>query len=321
MIAFLLSTLCTLPSLAIQEPARIAQLRADEQDKRVARVYDLRDLALQDEALRSTGRALDEVLRDTTERVARLLEAFAPLGEGEAVFSFAEVDTVRSIVGVVGSDATQAWVREWLELQTSGAFLDISMRMIEAPSGHFAELGLTRGGELVPADRVQRVVDTRDDGQRESIGASRLLMRSASRADIGVWDEISYVKDWLTHTVEPGSRKLTVPQIGTLEEGHRVAVLGALLPDGTLGLDVEVVRSRVRRPLRVHDFGPDPQTGQAREVTLPEQLIVRVHTKVRATPGQTMFVGLLPQDDGREVGVLMRTELVQSGRAREADPR
>lgn len=304
MIATLVLLLCALQSLDV--PAQTGD------SKREVLLYDVRDIALLPRFHSESSKEEVGPLRRATLDFEQLLKAFAPVGSGEAVFAVHGADGGQASLGVLGGPDLHAWIREWLVLQRDGTMLEVSARFFEVPQGIMQILGIDPERTKALTDRDLTMLSgsmVGDDAR--SLNASRFVVRSGSRAYITVGQERSFVTDWSLELVEPGPKEIADPVIESIFEGIRVDLLATALPDGTLGIILQTERSELRSPVETRQVRLRPEAETTVEISLPEVHKVSLEASLTLADGTTALLGMIPGQEGREVGTLVMGRIVR----------
>ena len=286
-----------LPATGDVEPI-LAHYSFHDLARDLGRVRGVEDDAARAERLEQLGRTLAELVR-----------AFAPLDEDRGD----SVEVMEGFLILSAPSRVHSWVGDWLQLQRQQSLIDVSARFIEAPRGWFREQGLEQTlTVLEPAQQERLLQAVSGGGTPLNVGfAPRLLTRSAQRANLSTLDRVAYVKEWQLVVVEPGGQELADPVVDTVEEGITMDVLGSLLPDGTIGLDLEVSRSKLERPIPTRKVRLRADSDREVEVGLPSIDRITVASRVRLADGATLLFTMAGSDDDRDLGVLLRAKAVQ----------
>lgn len=137
------------------------------------------------------------------------------------------------------------------------------------------------------------------------LNAPKLMMFTRSHGYLSTYDKVEYVKDWSLRVTEPGHKTIAVPEIGSVRDGLGVGVRGVELGTNQLGLEVELWRSVVKKPIRTASVHLDVDGGRDVEVALPEVDTQRMRSQVVIEPGRSVyFRGPGPSED-KEMLVLL----------------
>ncbi len=309
MLQFLVGILSSSCLLAPQPLTRLVQDATQSAPKEVV-LYDVRDIPPGERESRKGGLTEAAAVQEATESAARLLKSFGPLRQDEAVFVVPQREVVQPGLGVFAGPETHAWIREWLALQRSGALLDVQASFIEAPAGRFEELGSDPSAPAaLDARQLERLRIAQQAEDVELLASPRVLFPATSMAVLSTQEQVTYVKDWRLVVVEPGARELAVPTLDTLEHGLRLEVLGTLLPDGTIGLEVGASHTKLLhlRPFELR-LRPSEQTV---ELALPETQRISFSSRVVLADGASILLGGMVHEPGRQLSLLLQAKVVQ----------
>ena len=168
---------------------------------------------------------------------------------------------------------------------------------------------------LAPADMERLLAAAPKLQGVDFLDSPKLTMFTRSRGYLSTYDKVEYVKDWSLRVVEPGHRTIAVPEIASVRDGLGVSVRGALLDANRLGLEVELWRSVLKKPIRTANVRLDVDGGRDVEVALPEVDTQRMRSHVLIEIGRSVyFRGPGPSDDKEMLVLLTVTRGDASGK-------
>jgi hypothetical protein len=210
-----------------------------------------------------------------------------------------------------------AWIARFLALQRGPrARLTTEFTLLEGAKGTLSAVVPRRPGNVLSAEEFSAAIAAAHaavrPGSIDLLQAPSITLFVRSRADLSVFDSVDYVKDWRVRVVEPGKRAIAVPEIGTVEDGLGITARGVLLAPDRIGIEVELHRSTLTRPLRTEQVRLDIDGGRNFEIALPEVDKQRLTFQATLVSGSGVyFLGPGSRSD-REVLVLARVAVLGS---------
>jgi hypothetical protein len=212
-----------------------------------------------------------------------------------------------------GTAAQHAWTRAFLERQrgAEGAFVDIEARWVDAPLGTFASLGLAStvltDGEALAA--FFKVLEDLPDVELHD--PLRLVVANRGDGELQDVNQVAYVKEWRLVVVEPGDQEIADPVIDTFQEGEVVKFAPALLPDGRVGLEVELTSSEVERPIETRSMRLSPLHDNEVEYSVPIVSRRTIEARVSLAPGAAFVIPTIGQRPDREMLLVLTARVLE----------
>lgn len=205
-----------------------------------------------------------------------------------------------------GTDEQQQWLRSFLELQrTWRDAIAIDVRVLEAPRGGFARLGVHDSSKLFQsqAEAEELLERAKNEPDFDVLFAPKVVAWSWSEAEISATTEISYIQDWRLVFVEPGHQSIADPVIATIKEGDVVGVHGVLLERELYGIELDFVRTEVAQPIPTKSvrLTDDKQV----EIALPEVAKVHLASSVKLAEGASVLFCAASTKKDRDLAVIL----------------
>ena len=137
------------------------------------------------------------------------------------------------------------------------------------------------------------------------------------KGELAVQNEVSYVKEWTLHTVEPGGVQIADPTVDTIEEGLVFSCRVRKVEGGSYGMHLLAHYSELQRPIPTREVHPEGQTSDLHlQVGAPELHTMDVETDVRLQDGASLRLPSVSTDGGKDLVLLVtfhRTEMPTVG--------
>jgi hypothetical protein len=181
------------------------------------------------------------------------------------------------------------WLSRFLDLQQDGArqwLADVEARLYSVPAGVLARMDLSGSATLLEdAGAIEGMTAELERRSAISLNAPRVTLLPGQRGDLSVLNEVSYVKEYELHVVEPGNSEILDPVVDVIQEGHVLSIRALEVSDGLYGLEIESVSVEIERPIPTRMIRLSPLREQEVEIGLPEVRTAKVNATVRLADG------------------------------------
>jgi hypothetical protein len=206
-----------------------------------------------------------------------------------------------------------AWLDIFLAEQAGERRLvTMEFTLLEGAKGFAQSLLPRQVGNLLSAEECDRAlaIVRGGPGGPDVLQVPKLTLFTRARANVSTFERVDCVKEWSVRVVEPRSQKIAVPTIATVHDGLGVTARSVMLEPGRIGVEVELLRSILTRPVRSEKVQLDIDGGRNFEIALPEVDTQRLKFQAALAPGGALcFVGPASSGD-RELLVLAKVGLV-----------
>jgi hypothetical protein len=228
-------------------------------------------------------------------------------GPGEEVRS-----TPGATLVVNARPAQQAWIERFLEgLRGFDAMIELQARLYTAPRGLLREWGVAPSATLATPERLAELTRRLQDEERvEVVTAPALLQLPCQRANISVLNQLAYVKGWQVRLVEPGGREIADPEIAVVQEGVVVDARTTPLPGERFGLQLELSRCELERPIPTRKIRISASTDEEVEIGEPEVKTASFAATVVLADGASAVLVTADSDPEQDLAVVVTVRRV-----------
>jgi hypothetical protein len=225
-------------------------------------------------------------------------------------------EEVRSTPGatlvVNARPAQQAWIERFLEgLRGFDAMIELQARLYTAPRGLLREWGVAPSATLATSEALAELTGRLQGEERvEVVTAPKLLQFPCQRANIAVLNQLAYVKGWQVRLVEPGAREIADPEIAVVQEGVVVDARTTPLPGDRYGLQLELSRCELERPIPTRRIRISASTDEEVEIGEPEVKTASFAATVVLSEGDSAVLVTADSDPEQDLAVVVTVRRV-----------
>lgn len=184
------------------------------------------------------------------------------------------------------------WLESFLNAQRAfTGLVRIETRLFKIPRGRLATLGVgTSASFATSEERDAFIARLNSDKQTTAITAPAVLVYPNQRANVSVLSQLSYIKDYTIHVVEPGQQHVVDPEVAVINEGVVLDVKPTPMPGDAVTLDLEFKTAEVLRPIPTRKVRLDVGSESEGEIGLPEVRTARILATVSLANGASVAV-------------------------------
>lgn len=208
--------------------------------------------------------------------------------------------------------AQQAWIERFLEgLRGFDGMIELQARLYTAPRGLLREWGVAPSATLATTEELEELTARlRGEQGVEVVTAPKLLQFPCQRANMSVLNQVAFVKGFQVLIVEPGGQEIVDPEIAVVQEGVVVDARTIPLPGGRLGLQLELTRCELQRPIPTRKIRISASTDQEVEIGEPEVKTASFAATVVLPDGASAVLVTADSDSQQDLAVVVTVRRV-----------
>ena len=206
----------------------------------------------------------------------------------------------------------QEWVEGFLAgLRGFNGMIELQARFYSAPRGVLRDWGIAPSATLETlsdfAALRQRV---EADGRFEIVNAPKLVHFPLQEASIYVGEQIAYIKSWRLQIIEPGAKEIADPEVAVIDEGLSIVARTSPLPGERFGLQLEVSRCEVERPIPTRKVRLSATSDQEVEIGEPQVKTARFEATVALADGASAVFVTADTDPEKDLALVVTVRKV-----------
>lgn len=207
-----------------------------------------------------------------------------------------------------GSPENAAWIERFLDIQrTEAPWMVAEAGVFAVPSSVASGFNVPLGSHLVSTKALEELkVHLFAQKGIEQVYLPRVIAMPRQSSSFRSVDEIKYIKDYELVVVQPGNKQVTVPIIGSLNEGMSMDLHATPLGTNTHALAFTVEHAAILRPIGVLSTTLGGHLPEAMEITLPETRIIRFKSSLTVGLDEGLLHRTGVKDSGLDYFVILR---------------
>jgi hypothetical protein len=191
------------------------------------------------------------------------------------------------------SAAQQKWMREFVDCQRASVqrIFVVETQFVRGDPKSFDAMQLTDQTVVIGAAPEQRThfeEQLTGDGF-EILSAPRVTSYARQAAELSILSQTAYVREYVYILVAPGNQHILDPIVDVVEDGVRAKSRIVALPNGRLGLALDVTVLDLKQPIETKEV---TVSDYATPVTIgvPKIFTYRLETRMEMARGETLLV-------------------------------
>jgi hypothetical protein len=247
-------------------------------------------------------------MRRAQEHLSELLRAFVTpqLDSSKDTLQVASFGTL----AVQATPEQQKGIADFLLRQREPApQVRVGMQALEVPTGGFQRLGLQSSSAMFDEPQREAFVKRLIESGANVVTSPKLQVNCRQRANLAAMEQIGYIKEWRLQIIEPGHQEIADPIVEVALEGFNIDLFAVPLDPQSFGIEVNLVRSQIQRPIPTKQVRIAANRDQMVEIGMPEVTKITLTARVRLSQGASAIF-MTPGKDGRDLGVVVTLEEV-----------
>jgi hypothetical protein len=187
----------------------------------------------------------------------------------------------------------QTWLRAFVDCQRTSVqrVFVVETQFVRADPKSFDAMQLADQSVVIgraPEQRASYEALLTAEGV-EILSAPRVTSYARQIAEIAIVDEIAYVRDYSLVIVAPGNQRILDPIIDAVEDGIRSKTRVVALPEGKLGLALDVAFMEVTQPIETAEVQLDGYDAPV-TIGLAEQSTTQLVARFELQRGETLLL-------------------------------
>jgi hypothetical protein len=222
---------------------------------------------------------------------------------------------------VSATESQQLWIKKFLDhIRENGIeMLKVDTRLIQVPRGKLKSYGID---PPVASVETQATIDAillriAQDPASEIISSPSMGLKSLGNGTISVIQQIAYVKEWNVRAVVPERQMIADPVVDVIQEGLIMNVFATALPGGGHGIDLDLERTSIERPIPTRKIRIATEPEQEVTVSSPEVTKVSLKSTFVLEEGTSVIFATAANDDEHDLLVVITAErmVIEEGEA------
>jgi hypothetical protein len=201
----------------------------------------------------------------------------------------------------------QEWVERFLgDLRGFDGMIELQARLYTTPRGLMREWGIAPSATLPTSEELAELSGRLQADERvEVVTAPRVLQFPCQRTNMAIVSQVAYVKGAQLHIVEPGGREIADPEIAVVQEGVVVDARATPLPGERFGLQLELSRCELERPIPTRKIRISASSDQEVEIGEPEVKTTSFAATVMLPEGASAVLVTADSDQEKDLAVVV----------------
>jgi hypothetical protein len=153
-------------------------------------------------------------------------------------------------LALLGTPVQHDWLARFIqEASAFDGLIDVQARIFVLEHGSLAQLSKERSGDVLSKPRLVTLLAALDQECLEAVTSPRITTFPFQRAQLSVFDQVPYIKDYEFRVLPNESAEIADPIIENINRGLQLDLRGTPLIDNKLGIIVKLEYTTLELPI------------------------------------------------------------------------